>query len=291
MSGRLQVSIHGLGRKRKTILKYKGLSFALVALLAFSALLAAAQAAPGATKIVGAASVDKMLQGIPQQGIVLGKPDAPITMIEFVEPQCPGCGEWARTELPGVTARYVRLGKIKLEYRGISFLGSDSKGLLTLAQAAGEQNKLWNVVELEYQNQGSEGSGYADQAYLEAIAKAVPGLNAAKALALTGSSKVAARIDEAQALSEQYQIRETPSFAIGKTGHEQNMTVMAKVWGQGLYSSIDDALAGKPVPAKSAGLPAWAIVLIVMAGVAVLSGAIAVLARRSERRHAPPPAA
>jgi protein-disulfide isomerase len=272
-------------------LRPKKLSLALCAALGFATLLVAAQTAPGAAKIAGSGSINKMLQGIPQQGIVLGKPDAPITLIEFVEPQCPGCGEWARTELPGVIKRYVRTGKIKLEYRGLSFIGSDSKGLLTLAQAAGEQNKLWYAVELEYLTQGKEGSGYADQVYLNQVAKAVPGLDIAKAFALTNSSKVLARINEAQALSKKYQINETPSFVIGKTGERQNMTVMANGWGQGLYSSIDDALAGKPVAAKSPGVPAWAIVLIVMAGVAVLSGAIAVLVRRSERHSAPPPAA
>jgi hypothetical protein len=78
---------------------------------------------------------------------------------------------------------------------------------------------------------------------------------------------------------------------IGKTGDEKNMTVMANMYGQGLYSSIDDALAGKAVSAKSPSLPAWAIVLIIMAGTAALGGVIAALARLSERRSTPPPAA
>jgi protein-disulfide isomerase len=140
--------------KGRAILRHKRLSFALVAALAITASLVASQAAAGATKIVGAGSVEAMLQGIPQQGIELGKPAAPLTLVEFVEPQCPGCGIWARNELPGLIKRYVRLGKIRIEYRGLSFIGADSNGLLTLVQAAGEQNKLWNVAELEYANQG-----------------------------------------------------------------------------------------------------------------------------------------
>jgi protein-disulfide isomerase len=271
-------------------LRHRRLSFAFGLALASTALLAVAPAAPGATKIVGVDSVNTMLQDVPQNGIELGKPDAPVTLVEFVEPQCPGCGLWSRNELPGVISRYVRLGKIRLEYRGVSFLGSDSPGLLALAHAAGEQNKLWNVVELEYANQGSEGSGYADQVYLAAIAKAVPGLDVKKAFSLTSSNKVTARIAQAKALFEQYGINQTPSLVIGKTGDEQNMTVMANMYGQGLYSSIDDALAGNPVPAKSGGLPVWAIVLIVMAGTAALGGVIAALARRSKWPPAPPPA-
>jgi protein-disulfide isomerase len=266
-------------------LRRKRLSLTLAAALVFAALLAAA--APGATRIVGAGSVNSMLSGIPQQGIELGKPSAPVTLVEFVEPQCPACGMWARNELPGVISRYVRSGKVRLEYRGLSFISSDSTGLLTLVQAAGEQNKLWNVAELEYANQGAEGSGYATQAYLTAIAKAVPGLDVNKAFALTGSSKVASRIEQAKAFAQQYRINSTPSLAIGKTGDEQNLTVMASTSGQGLYKAIDDALAGNPVAAKSGGFPAWAIVLLIMAGVAALSGAINLAVRLSKR---PPPA-
>jgi protein-disulfide isomerase len=267
------------------------LLFALSVPLIFAALLVAAGAAPGADKIAGAGSVSRMLRGIPQQGIELGKPDAPVTLVEFVEPQCPGCGFWSRDEFPGVVSRYVRPGKIRLEYRGLSFLGSDSPNLLALAQAAGEQNKLWNVAELEYQNQGAEGSGYADQAYLEAIAKAVPGLDVKKAFARMGSSAVAARIAQAKSLSDQHAVSQTPTLMIGKTGDEKNMTIMANTNGQGLYNSIDAALAGNPVPARSPGFPAWAIVLIVMAGTAVLGSVIAVVARLSERHSASPPRA
>jgi len=272
-------------------LRHRRLTFALGTALVFAALLATAEAAPGASEIVGAGSINTMLQGMPQQGIELGKPDAPVTLVEFVEPQCPFCASWARDELPGVISRYVRRGKIRIEYRGLSFLGADSPGLLALAQAAGAQSKLWNVVELEYANQGAEGSGYADRAYLTAIAKAVPGLDVKKAFALTSSSKLAARIDRAKALSQQYGIDQTPSFLIGKTGDERNMTEIANTSGQGLYSTIDAALAGKPVKAKSKGFPVWAIVLIVIAGTALLSAAISLAVRRSKWPTAPPPAA
>jgi len=291
VSGRRYASVHELDRERKTILRLKGLSLALGLTLAVAGLIVATPTASGATKIVGAAAVNKMLRGVPQQGIELGKPDAPVTLVEIVEPQCPGCALWARDELPNVISRYVRSGKVRIEYRGVSFLGSDSNGLLALAQAAGEQNKLWNFVELAYMNQGAEGSGYADRAYLTAVAKTVRGLNVKKAFAGMSSSAVSTRIAQAQALFDQYGIKGTPSLLIGKTGDEQNMTVMANMYGQSLYSSIDDALAGNPVPAKSPGLPAWAIVLVIMAGTAALGGVIAVLARLTERRSAPPPAA
>ncbi len=272
-------------------MRHRRLSFALAAAAVLAALLVVAGAASATTSIVGADSVNTMLRGIPQQGIELGNPDAPVTLVEFVEPQCPGCALWSRDELPGVISRYVRSGKIRIEYRGLSFVGADSQALLTLAQAAGEQDKLWNVVELEYANQGGENSRYADHAYLAAIAGAVPGLDVEQAFARASSNAVVARIDRAKALSDQYGVDQTPSLLIGRSGDEQNMTLMADTWGQGLLNSIDDALAGRPVQARSPGLPAWAIALIAMAGVAALSGAIGVAVRLSQRSSAPPPAA
>jgi len=250
-----------------------------------------AVAGTASAAIAEAAQVNAMLRGIPQQGIELGKPDAPVTLVEFVEPQCPFCASWARDELPGLISRYVRRGKIRIEYRGLSFISSDSQGLLTLALAAGEQNRLWNVVELEYRNQGAEGSGYADQAYLSAVADAVPGLDVKKAFARAGSGAVSRQIAQAEALSRQRGISETPSFMIGKSGDEQSMTVIANTRGQGLYSTIDDALAGEPVPAKSKGLPGWAVVLLVIAGTAALSGLVSLAVRLTERRARPRPPA
>ncbi len=271
-------------------MRHRRLSFAFGAALLIATFFVATEAASGATEIAGAGSVNRMLRGVPQQGIELGKPDAPVTLVEIAEPQCPFCAKWARDELPGLVSRYVRRGKIRIEYRGLSFIGSDSDGLLALAEAAGIQNKLWNVVELEYANQGGEGSGYADPAYLTAVARAVPGLDVKKVFADARSSKVRAPINEANALSEQYQINSTPSLLIGQTGNEQNMTVMADIGGRGLYKSIDDALKGKPVKARSGDLAPWAIVLIVVLGTAALSGAIGIAVRLSRRPSDTPPA-
>jgi hypothetical protein len=62
--------------------------------------------------------------------------------------------------------------------------------MLALAQAAGLQDKLWNVVELEFENQGTENTGYATDAYLRGIAQAVGNFNAGKALSAASSSTV-----------------------------------------------------------------------------------------------------
>lgn len=169
-------------------------------------------------------SVADMLRGIPQQGIYLGNPKAKLTLVEFSDPQCPYCGDWARDTLPSLVQKYVRSGKLLVEYRGLAFLDDrsptkDSDLLLQLAQAAGLQNKLWNVVELEFENQGTENSGYASDPFLKGIAQAVDGLDADKALATANTNAVVPMIDAAKqlALAKIGKSISTPTFLIRRT--------------------------------------------------------------------------
>ncbi len=173
-------------------------------------------------------SVSAMLSGIPQKGIELGSPSAKLTMVEFSDPQCPYCGDWARTVFPSIVREYVRSGKLRMEYAGLAFLGTDSTSLLDLAQAAGLQNKLWYVVELEFERQGTENSGYATDAFLKGIVKAVPGLNANKALAAANTNAVVPMVSAARTLAQTKvgdQIS-TPTFLIGRTGSAQTKTIV-----------------------------------------------------------------
>ena len=55
--------------------------------------------APGSA---GQEQAEDLFEGIPQSGVSLGDPDAPATLIEFADLQCPFCAEFATGELPGV---------------------------------------------------------------------------------------------------------------------------------------------------------------------------------------------
>jgi protein-disulfide isomerase len=178
-------------------------------------------------------SIDEMLRGIPQQGIELGNANAKLTLVEFSDPQCPWCGEWARNTFPTLVQKYVHTGKLRIEYRGLAFLDryapvKDSHRLLRLAQAAGLQNKLWNVVELEFDNQGTENTNYATDAYLRGIAQAVKDLNADEALSAANTKAVVPMINAAQklAITRVGKKISTPTFLLGRTGSKQTETIV-----------------------------------------------------------------
>ena len=55
---------------------------------------------------------------------------------------------------PAIVAEYVKPGQVKIDFRGLAFIGPDSEKALRIALAAGFQNKLWHVVELFYAEPG-----------------------------------------------------------------------------------------------------------------------------------------
>jgi protein-disulfide isomerase len=124
------------------------------------------------TNVEGSREVDRMLQGIPQYGLILGQEAAPVELIEFGDLQCPVCRHYAEKILPPIIEGPVREGRVKLAYCNFVILGDQSAAAGTAALAAGEESRGWNYLEIFYRNQGEEESGYADEEFLRAIARA-----------------------------------------------------------------------------------------------------------------------
>jgi protein-disulfide isomerase len=173
-------------------------------------------------KVAGAAATQTLLQGIPQQGLALGSPMAPVTLVEYGDLQCPVCGEYAAATLPTIVRDYVRTGKVRLEFRGLAFLGADSETALKAAIAAGAQNKGWNMIDLLYRNQGQENTGWVTESKLKAAAAAIPGLFVGQWLDDRGAAATQTKLVTMRAQAQNLmgsQIR-TPTFEVGRTGQQ-----------------------------------------------------------------------
>ena len=101
---------------------------------------------------------------------MLGDPDAPVTVTEYVDLQCPICAEASKQTLPTLINDYVRTGKVKLQARTLSFLGPDSVRAAQVAAGAREQGRLWPFLETFYAAQGTENSGYVTDDFLREVA-------------------------------------------------------------------------------------------------------------------------
>jgi protein-disulfide isomerase len=124
------------------------------------------------TNVRGVAQVDAELGGIPQQGQVLGNANAPVTVTEFGDPQCPVCAAFSEQVAPELISSEVKGGSVKYQFQPFIIIGPDSKPAMRAALAAGEQGRFWNYLQLFYRNQGEENSGYVTDDFMTSIARA-----------------------------------------------------------------------------------------------------------------------
>lgn len=152
-----------------------------------------------------------LLRGIPQSGVTLGSPSAP-TLAEFADLQCPYCGDFSRLVLPSVIREYVRTGKVKLVFRGLAFVGPDSTKALQAVFAAGQQNRLWDVLDGLYAAQGAENAGWVTDDLLKQVGGSVPGLDVEKMLGDMKSAAVTKDFAEASNEAVRLGVNSTPTF-------------------------------------------------------------------------------
>jgi protein-disulfide isomerase len=168
-----------------------------------------------------ATEVATLFKGIPQNHFLLGSPNAPVTLTEFIDLQCPDCQEFETTELPTLVNKYVRTGKLKIRMEPWSILDrtsdvtdSDRGQKATIAAAA--QNKAFQFAEVLYWNQGAEESHWMIDGVISRIAASVDGLKTAQLINDANSSATAALVRQvdanATALSKKFPPTATSGF-------------------------------------------------------------------------------
>jgi protein-disulfide isomerase len=163
--------------------------------------------------------------GIQEHDGVLGDPNAPLTVTEYVDLQCPICAEASKQTLPTLINDYVKTGKVKLQARTLSFLGPDSVRAAKVAAGAQEQGRLWPFLETFYASQGTENSGYVTDDFLREVAEAA-GVNADKALDFADTAAAQKALDRADSDAAAVKADSTPTFTVKRgDGPEQIVAV------------------------------------------------------------------
>lgn len=160
------------GDRRKQLLQLAaGAAFLALAVVLVLIVISSSSSDGGDTNLEGTAEVNRALRGIPQDQMVLGNPDAPVEVAEFADLKCPYCKAFAEGVLPPIIENQVRNGQAKISFHVFTIIDEQSLPAGAAALAAGEQGRGWSFVELFYRNQGNEAKPYADDAFLEAVAK------------------------------------------------------------------------------------------------------------------------
>jgi protein-disulfide isomerase len=165
------------------------------------------------------ASINRLLNGIPQSGNVLGNPKAPVTMTYYGDYECPVCQAFTlQGGFSQLVSSDVRAGKVKVEYRAFctATCGSPDPGVFNTQQvaglAAGKQNLFWQYTELFYHEQGTEDSGYVTPTYLNGLARQIPTLNYATWQSDRNDPNLTAQVGSDQASARQLGVSGTPTL-------------------------------------------------------------------------------
>jgi protein-disulfide isomerase len=194
------------------------------------------------------ASITSLLRGIPENGNVLGKPTAPVTLVWFGDLECPICRAFVLGALPSVIRRWVRSGDLRIVYASLETATREPETFLeqqVAAYAAGAQHKAWYYIEIFYHEQGEEDTGYVTERYLDGIARQVPGLNFARWARARKLSKYPAQIEGDAQAAYKLGLTGTPSFQIGHTGGPlKRLEVESLIAPQSFNAAIEGVLAG-----------------------------------------------
>jgi protein-disulfide isomerase len=101
---------------------------------------------------------------------LFGSRDAPVTIVEYGDYQCPNCQRFATQVKPLIIENYVSSGKVNLIFRDFPIYGDDSVNGAMAAHCAGEQNLFWEMHDLMYQNQKAVNSGWLSSDNIKQLA-------------------------------------------------------------------------------------------------------------------------
>jgi protein-disulfide isomerase len=241
-----QAAAEAAGRRKRRVILL--VASAVAALAVVGILIAVSQSGGddesglgGGESIAGVRDVARRFSGIPQEGARLGSPDAPATMLEFIDLQCPFCAQYTRDSLPSVIDKYVRTGKLNIELRPISILGPDSSTAAAGAAAAAERDRLWQFVDLFYLNQGRENSGYVTEDFLRRIARGA-GVPGGAVVSASGAPDSIPLLRQSAAEAQRNGVNSTPSFLLRKGTQVEGIAV-SSFEPADFTAALDEALA------------------------------------------------
>jgi len=161
---------------------------------------------------------------------VLGKRDAPITIIEYASLTCPHCADFDKETLPQIREKWIDTGKAKLIFRNFPFDKPALQAALVAACAPGD--RYFNFVDVLFQQQRQWATAQDPTAALTRIAK-LGGMSDQQAHSCLGDKEMENKIVAIRLAAEKdLGVNSTPTFFInGK-----------KLLGAQEFAKFDEAL-------------------------------------------------
>jgi protein-disulfide isomerase len=168
---------------------------------------------------------------------VRGNPDAPVTLEEFGDFQCPPCGQFA-----GFVEELLKEydSRLRIVFRNFPLPGHEhAREAALAAEAAGFQGKFWEMYDTLYREQSNWSKAPNTRELFESYAGAL-GLNVDQFKKDIDGEKAKERVDSDHALGDSLGVKVTPTLFINKHPVEPEQKNP-----EGVRAAINAALNGK----------------------------------------------
>jgi len=194
-----------------------------------------------AVQLQAAPTSDKVQVSVAAGWYSLGRDDAPVTVVEFADYQCPFCRKFHSGTFAELKKNYIDTGKVRFVSRDLPLdFHPNAPGGAVAARCAGEQNKFWQMRDMML----------ASDAELSPAALLKYGMQIDLDMTAFGAclneNKYNAAVQKDVADAGSLGIRGTPSFVVGKTAKDQIKGV--RIVGAVPYSVFDTAIKNELNP-------------------------------------------
>ena len=188
---------------------------------------------------------------IGKENAMLGAADAPVTVVEFTDYQCPFCKRFIQSTFPLLKRNFIDTGKVRWIVRDLPLgFHPNANKAAQAAHCAGEQGKFWEMRDTLFRNNTKLGieqlPGYAREI----------GLDGDSFDACLSSDRHQAQITQDSQEANRIRVTGTPSFVIGKTaGDTVSGQLIIGAQAQAVFTAaikriLEQTAAGKNPPAK-----------------------------------------
>ena len=158
------------------------------------------------------------------QGVTLGDPEAQVTVVEFGDYQCPGCGAFALSVKPQLEGTLVASGEVKFVYYDFPLISIHPNAFLAAraARCSGEQDSYWEYHETLFRNQSRWAAATMPASAFEDYAEEV-GMDGAAFEVCLNSEKYADVVTANMELGARMQVNGTPTVMVNANGETRTL--------------------------------------------------------------------
>ncbi len=168
----------------------------------------------GSVSAVQAQSFPDLMKDIPVDDVVMGKEDAPVTIVEYASMTCPHCKRFHEEVMPEIKKTYIDTGKVKYILRPFPFDG-DRRGeaafMLALCAPNGNYYAMVDALFSTQQSWGGKGNPVPELLRLSKLA----GMSEASFKECLGNQELLTKVIEGRNKAvKDFDVRATPTVFV-----------------------------------------------------------------------------